>query len=70
MIVQLEQRDLINLVKAVRPNNNVWDEGIVRMSGDYSDLRGWRWDDDTLRSLTEKQLYGLYRLCVLSWTTE
>ena len=69
MQINLEKKDLINLVKGITPYYNVFNEPLVKQCGSYyggHDI-SWEWDYFKLKNLSEKALYDLYKICKNSW---
>jgi hypothetical protein len=60
MIVDLNKIDLIALVRGTSPDYDLFNK--LKEYGQYFDVTGWRWKMDTLKKLSEQQLYDLYLL--------
>jgi len=63
----LDKEDLISLVKGNCPNFNLMDHFLIKHLGSYNDNRGWTWNENELKELTEIVLYDVYKRCKESW---
>ena len=68
MLIELTQKDLVNLVSGSYPNFPVMDHWMVSGRGEYYDQQGsWCWNKRILSNLNEQELWDLYVLCRDSW---
>lgn len=67
MTVDLSKEDLIRLCKGTCPNYYLQKTPEFTNLGDFSDIHGWRWDENQLNKFDEQTLYRMYRECVKSW---
>lgn len=64
MKIAVTTEDLVNMVKGVSPDYDLFENEIVKRCGNYNGSYGtWSWNEDELLKLSEEQLYGLYVLC-------
>lgn len=70
MKVDLDKKALISLVCGQSPGYSIMGNDTIKKHGSYSDNRGWTWDTIRLMSITETELYELYKLCRNSWGDE
>lgn len=63
------KEDLINMVKGSAPYYDVFDNELVKKTGEW--LGGfhdkWVWSHSKLETLTEDELVELYYICKNSW---
>lgn len=69
MIVELDKKDLANLVRGVSPYYDLFDHPLITKCGSW--VGGmhdhWRWYYAFEDKLTEEELYEVYFLCKNSW---
>ena len=64
MKVELDKKDLINLVNGVSPGYDLFENPTVKRCGRYSGSYGtWDWISYELDKLSEEELLNLYKLC-------
>lgn len=63
---KLGKTELIHLVRGVYPYYSVFYLPLVNENGTYNDIHGWKWND-SLKILSEDDLYKLYQICLKSW---
>lgn len=64
MIVNLDKKDLIALVKGSTPGYSTMSHPLVSKNGTYYDQYGrYEWDRYKLAEMTEEQLLDLYYIC-------
>lgn len=64
MLVELNKKDLLFLVKGTSPSYNLFDDSVVKSCGTYSgSYDRWDWLDSSLNKLTESELWSLYVKC-------
>ena len=69
MLVELDKKGLIRLVKGTSPYYSIFEDVLVKRCGRYSGgfNDAWSWDESELNKLSEKELFELYNTCVDSW---
>ena len=68
MLVDLEKKDLIKLVKSISPYFTAMNEHYIKGMGNYDDYRSsWEWDETSLEQLDESDLLLIYYICKNSW---
>lgn len=69
MVLDLDKKDLINLVKGSSPNYEVMEHPLVEKSGRYTGgfVEKWDWREYRLKEMTEEELVELYNICKNSW---
>ena len=67
MKLDLDRKDLINLVNSTMPNMSVMYNKQIDKCGKFCDNRGWTWNEYKLKELTDIQLYHMYLNCKKSW---
>ena len=65
MLLELDKKDLKNLVLGTSPYYSVFDEPLVKRCGTFCGgfVERWDWRESALDELTEKELYELYLIC-------
>ena len=61
--VELDKEDLIHILRGIYPSFILMNELEDKDIGHYSDNRGWSWNMDLLKDMTEDQLLALYNKC-------
>lgn len=72
MKIDLDSKDLLNLVHGITPSYNVFENSLVRKCGYYIGgfVDKWEWSDIALSDLSESELYKLYKVCKESWKSK
>jgi len=72
MKVELNQADLVNLVKGTSPYYSEFENPLVKRAGGYmSGGHGeqWHWGStNEMKELSEDELWELYNICKNSWS--
>jgi len=68
MILDLDKKDLISLVKGISPYDSVWNNPLINENGDYSaSYSNWDWNYGTFENCSEEKIYEIYMICKNSW---
>ncbi|MFA5409375.1 MAG: hypothetical protein WC343_11445 [Bacilli bacterium] len=67
MKVELEKKDLIALVNGTSPYYNAFEIPLVKENGYYMAGHVEKWCWNSLKELTEEELWELYNICKNSW---
>ena len=68
MIVDLDRKDIISLMKGISPNYDVMGEipkDLGYYSGGFSDQ--WKWNYFVPDKYSNKELFSIYLICKNSW---
>jgi hypothetical protein len=67
MKIELEREDLLNMVKGTSPYYSVMEDTLVKKAGQWIGGMADRWSWGDLNSLTDEELFKLYKICKDSW---
>jgi len=69
MIVELDQKDLIALVKGVNPDSNLFEHPVISLYGRHIGgfVDEWEWNIKSLQGASDEILWAVYTLCKNSW---
>ena len=70
MLLELEKKDLINMIKGVMPYYSLFEILIEKDYGSYADKKSnnsWVWNEERLQKMSEDKLFELYETCVNSY---
>ena len=73
MKLDLDKKDLINLVKGTTPYYSLFDLFTTDGLGVYCESKNgkvhdyWVWNEEKLKKMTENQLFELYQTCLNSY---
>ena len=69
MLIELDRKDLISLVKGTSPYYSIFENPLVKQCGSYCGgmCDEWSWTSVYLEELSDKELFELYALCKDSW---
>ena len=69
IMVHLDRKDLISLVKGTEPFYSVFEHPLVKDNGDYVGgfVDKWAWNHPKLNTLSNEELVELYYICKNSW---
>lgn len=70
MLIELTQKDLVNMVSGVYPHESIMNHWMVEGRGKLLDESSWYWNKRILSNLNEQELWDLYVLCKDSWETK
>lgn len=67
MIIDLDKRALVSLVRGTEPYITAFDNPLVKKCSKWiaGFVDEWQWGN--LHNLTEEKLYELYKICEKSW---
>lgn len=65
MMIDVDKKGLMILVKNSIPNNNIVNDSVISKCGKLNDgfIKQWVWFNDELNKLSEKQLFDIYNKC-------
>lgn len=69
IMVHLDRKDLLSLVKGTDPYYSVFEHPLVQENGDYTGgfVDKWSWNHPRLNALSNEKLVELYYICKNSW---
>ena len=67
MKVELDKKDLIALVSGTSPYYDAFEIPLVKQNGYFIGGHVDKWSWNSLKELTEEQLWELYNICKDSW---
>ncbi len=67
MLVELDKKSLISLVKGSVPDYSVMDHALIRVNGYFVGGHVDKWEWNSLIDVSEQDLYQIYIICKESW---
>ena len=68
MLLELKQKDLINMIKGTSPYYDLINEWTLQNYGYYNGSHDdWHWNISELKKLNEEDLFTIYEQTVASW---